>query len=164
VERAVTDAAAIAGVELTPLKQITDARGAVLHMLRADAPGFTTFGECYFSIVNPGVVKAWKRHLRQTQNVAVPVGRARFVLCDTRADSSTRGRVLMYELGRPDSYLRLRIPPLVWYGFACIGDVAALVANCADIPHDPAEGESVPVDAFEVHGALEVLRTGREGS
>ena len=155
-----TGAAAIAGVVLTPLKQIVDARGAVLHMLRVDAPEFSGFGECYFSVVNPTVVKAWKRHLQQTQNVAVPVGRARFVLCDTRADSPTRGRVAALEIGRPDAYVRLRIPPLLWYGFACVGDIPALVANCADIPHEPGESESVPAEALEMRAALELLRAG----
>ncbi len=45
----------IEGVMLTTLRQITDERGAVLHMLRADAPGFRGFGECYFSEIRPGV-------------------------------------------------------------------------------------------------------------
>ena len=157
-------AAAIAGVMLTPLRQITDARGAVLHMLRADAPEFTAFGECYFSLVNPNTVKAWKRHLRQTQNIAVPIGRARFVLCDTRPDSPSRGRVETCEIGRPDAYVRLRIPPLLWYGFACVGDTPALLANCVDIPHDPGESESRSIDGFEVRGALELLRMETERS
>jgi dTDP-4-dehydrorhamnose 3,5-epimerase len=158
----VTDTATIAGVLLTPLRQITDSRGAVLHMLRSDSPEFTAFGECYFSIVNPNVVKAWKRHLRQTQNIAVPAGRARFVLCDTRPDSPTRGRVEARVIGRPDAYVRLRIPPLLWYGFACVGDTPALIANCADMPHDPAESEAVSVEDFEVRGAIELLQTRTE--
>ena len=47
----------IDGVVITPLKQIRDERGAVLHMLRTDAPHFAGFGEVYFSVVNPGVIK-----------------------------------------------------------------------------------------------------------
>lgn len=150
----------IAGVSVTPLRQIVDERGAVLHMMRADAADFTRFGECYFSTVNPRAMKAWKRHRRQTQNLVVPVGRARFVICDTREGSGTRGAMQVLELGRPDSYVRLRIPPLVWYGFACVGDVPALIANCADIPHDPGESESVAADSFEMPAALELLRSG----
>jgi dTDP-4-dehydrorhamnose 3,5-epimerase len=150
----------ISGLSVTPLRQIVDDRGAVLHMLRADAPDFTTFGECYFSVVNPGAVKAWKRHLRQTQNLAVPAGRARFVFCDRREDSPTRGRVEVLEIGRPDAYVRLRIPPLVWYGFTCVGDSVALIANCADLPHEAGESEAVPADAFDVPGALQLLRAG----
>ena len=39
----------IDGVIITELRQINDERGAVLHMLRCDAPEFSRFGECYIS-------------------------------------------------------------------------------------------------------------------
>ena len=132
----------IAGVVITELHQISDSRGAVLHMLRLDAPGFVGFGECYFSEVAPGAVKAWKRHQRQTQNLAVPVGRLRLVIYDDRSESPTCGALQVLELGRPDSYLRVTIPPCLWYGFAAIGATPALVVNCADQPHDPLESEA----------------------
>lgn len=131
----------IDGVTLIPLRQIEDARGAVLHMLRSDAADFTGFGECYFSETRPGAVKAWKLHRRQTQNLAVPAGRIRLVIYDDRAGSSTRGRLAELELGRPDRYVRVRIPPGLWYGFTALGTVPALLANCADLPHDPNECE-----------------------
>lgn len=136
----------IEGVTLTMLRQIVDVRGAVLHMLRCDTPEFTRFGECYFSELVPGAVKAWKRHRAQTQNIAVPVGRIRMVIYDERAHSASFGRLLELELGRPDAYLRLRIPPLLWYGFACMGDRPAMLVNCADIPYDPDESDVRPVD------------------
>ena len=134
----------IEGMTLTKLHQIDDGRGAVLHMLRCDAPEFTRFGECYFSEVMPGAVKAWKRHRIQTQNLAVPVGRIRFVVYDDRDGSATRGQVRVLELGRPDAYMRLRIPPGLWYGFTCTSTIPALLANCADLPHDTAESETLP--------------------
>ena len=135
----------IEGVMVTELRQISDARGAVLHMLRSDAPEFTRFGECYFSEVLPGAVKAWKRHRRQTQNIAVPVGRVRFAIYDDREGSATRGVLMVLELGRCDAYRRLRIPPGLWYGFACVGSSPALLVNCADVPHDPTESETMSV-------------------
>lgn len=131
----------ISGVTFTELRQISDERGALLHMLRCDAPEFVCFGECYFSEVLPGAIKAWKRHRIQTQNLAVPVGRIRVVIYDDREESITRGQLQELELGRPDAYLRLRIPPRLWYGFACMGDKPALLANCTDLPHEPAESE-----------------------
>ena len=129
---------------------MADQRGAVMHMLRSDAPDFVGFGECYFSEILPGVVKAWKRHRAQTQNLAVPVGRVRLVVCDDRETSPTRGQVQVFTLGRPDAYLRLRIPPLVWYGFACVGGTPALIANCPDLPHHPDDGEVRPADDPEI--------------
>jgi len=129
----------IDGVTITSLREIADERGAVLHMLRADAPDFVRFGECYFSEVVPGAVKAWKQHRAQTQNLAVPSGRIRLAIFDDRPNSPSRGRSQVIELGRPDAYARIRIPPGLWYGFAGISETTALVVNCPDLPHDPSD-------------------------
>ncbi|MEJ0084657.1 MAG: dTDP-4-dehydrorhamnose 3,5-epimerase family protein [Pseudomonadota bacterium] len=151
-------AVSIQGVLVTPLRQIVDERGAVLHMLRADSEGYAGFGECYFSQINVGIIKGWKRHLRQTQQLAVPSGRVRFVVCDLRDESPTRGTCVDVTLGRPDSYYRLTIPPQVWYGFACVGDQISLVVNCADMPHEAGESETRPLEDFELPQALDILR------
>ncbi len=141
-----TTEASIDGVLVTALRQIVDERGAVLHHMRSDAPEFTIFGECYFSEMVPGAVKAWKRHREQTQHLAVPIGRVRFVLYDDREPSPTLGEIQVVELGRPDDYNRLCIPRGLWYGFTCLSDRRALIANCADRPHDPDDAELRPED------------------
>ena len=130
----------IEGVEIVPLRQIADARGKVMHMLRADAPHFKGFGEIYFSTVNAGAVKAWHAHKKMVRNYAVPVGMIRLVLYDDRADSVTRGEVQEIRLGA-EHYNLVVIPPMVWSGFAGLGGENALVANCASLPHDPDEVE-----------------------
>lgn len=140
----------IVGVELQELRIIPTEGGPVLHMLRVDSPLYKGFGELYFSEVDPGAVKAWKRHTAQTQLYAVPVGRLKVVMYDDRADSATRGMVREYILGRPDAYRLLRIPPLVWYGFTALGDAPALICNCVDLPHDPQESERKPKDAADI--------------
>ena len=142
--------AGIAGVALQELGVIPADGGPVLRMLRPDWPLFAGFGELYFSEVLPGAVKAWKLHSRQTQHLAVPVGRLMFVVYDARPDSASLGRVREYILGRPDCYRLLRIPPGLWYGFAALGSEAALVCNCADLPHDPAESARKPWDSPEI--------------
>ena len=131
----------IDGVLVTGLRQVVDERGAVLHHMRNDAPEFTAFGECYFSEMIPGAVKAWKCHRYQTQHLAVPIGRVRFVIYDDRELSPTNGSLEVVELGRPDHYNRLRIPKGLWYGFTCLSDQPALIANCTDEPHDPTDTE-----------------------
>jgi dTDP-4-dehydrorhamnose 3,5-epimerase len=143
------------GVVVEPLRQIADERGAVLHMLRCDSPWFSRFGEIYFSLVRPGVVKAWKRHRLLTQHFAVPVGRIRLALYDDRPDSPTRGQVQEILLGRPDHYCLVRIPPLLWYGFQGVSEIPALVANCTDLPHDPGESDGLPPDAPDIPYAWE---------
>lgn len=134
----------IEGIVIQPLKQIVDERGKVMHMIRADSPLFKKFGEIYFSVVNPGIVKAWKRHLRMIQHFAVPIGKIRLVIYDDRKDSLTFGNVEILEIGE-DNYCLVRIPPLVWYGFKGLSSIPALIANCTDLQHDPAEVERINV-------------------
>lgn len=135
------------GVTITPLQQISDERGKVMHMLRATDPLFKSFGEIYFSCVYPNAIKAWHIHKQMTLNYAVPHGRIKFVLYDDRDDSTTRGEVQEIYLGE-DNYCLVTVPPLVWNGFTGLGTQMSIVANCATIPHDPNEIERL--DPFDV--------------
>lgn len=130
----------IEGVKITPLKQIFDERGKVMHMLRTDSDVFQQFGEIYFSCTNPGAVKAWHLHKEMTLNYAVIFGEIKCVLYDDRPDSKTRGLIEEYFLS-PENYYLITVPPLIWNGFKGIGDKVSIVANCATIPHDPNEIE-----------------------
>ena len=60
----------IEGIIITPLKQIVDERGKIMHMLRRDSNVFKSFGEIYFSTVNPKFIKAWHKHKEATLNYA----------------------------------------------------------------------------------------------
>ena len=136
----------IDGVSLRPLRVIPTAGGPVLHVFRNDAPEFTVFGEVYCSEVEPGAIKAWKRHKLMTQHFSVPVGRVLFALYDDRPDSPTRGRIQEYELGRPDAYSLLTLPPLVWDGFKGLAAYPSLIVNCTDMGHVPEESERAEID------------------
>lgn len=138
----------IDGVLIHPLRQIADERGRVMHMLRCDDPHFERFGEIYFSTVYPGAIKGWHRHTRMTLNYAVVHGSVKLVLYDDRGTSPTKGELQEIFLGA-GHYALVRIPPLVWNGFKGIGVTEAIVANCATIPHDPAEIERT--DPFDNH-------------
>jgi dTDP-4-dehydrorhamnose 3,5-epimerase len=127
-------------VSITPLRRIPDERGAIFHMLRADDPEFERFGEIYFSLVYPHVIKAWHLHRRMTLNYAVPVGMVKLVLCDARPASPSEGVVQELFVGE-QNYVRVTIPPGVWNGFKGIGTTPALIANCATVAHDPEEIE-----------------------
>jgi dTDP-4-dehydrorhamnose 3,5-epimerase len=128
----------IHGVRVSPLRQILDERGKVMHMLSRNDECFREFGEIYFSCVYPGAIKGWHVHRRMTLNYAVPHGRIKFVLYDDRSDSPTRGEVQEVFMG-PDNYCLVCVPPLVWNGFKGIGTEMSIVANCASLPHDPDE-------------------------
>ena len=128
----------ITGVEIHPLKQIPDDRGKVMHMLRCDDTWFEKFGEIYFSVVYPGVVKGWHLHKRMTLNYAVVSGMIKLVLYDDREGSRTRAELQEIYTG-DDNYALIMIPPGIWNGFKGIGVKPAIVANCATDPHDPEE-------------------------
>nr|WP_320148047.1 dTDP-4-dehydrorhamnose 3,5-epimerase family protein [uncultured Anaeromusa sp.] len=128
----------IDGVKVTPLKQILDERGKIMHMMRCDSPDFSGFGEIYFSCIHPGAIKGWHIHKEMILNYAVPHGNIKFVLYDERVDSPTYGEVQEIFLG-PDNYCLVTVPPMVWNGFKGIGSELAIVANCSTIPHDPQE-------------------------
>ena len=124
---------------LFPRNIIGDNRGAVFHHTRADSPEFTKFGEVYISSVAGRAIKAWKKHLRMTQNLTVPFGEVRFVLYDDREDSPTKGTLEQVTLNQKPFNL-LRIPSGIWYGFSgLLDDTTSLIVNCADLTHDASE-------------------------
>lgn len=136
----------IDGVLVVPLRKIPDERGSIMHMLRCDDPHFERFGETYFSVVYPGVIKGWHLHKEMTLNYTVVSGMIKLVLYDDRPDSPTRGELQELFVG-DSNYVLVRIPPGVWNGFKGIGVTPAIVANCATLPHDP--DEVVRMDPFD---------------
>lgn len=137
--------ALINGVSVTPLKQIHDERGKVMTMIRSDSPTFERFGEIYFSTVNPGAVKAWHKHQQMTLNYACVFGAIKLVLYDARDSSPTHGLVSEHFIS-PENFFLVSVPPGIWNGFKAVGTSAAMVANCATLPHDPIEIERLPFD------------------
>jgi len=135
----------INGVLVKPLSQIPDERGKIMHMLRADDPYFEQFGEIYFSVVYPGVIKGWHLHKEMTLNYAVISGMIKLVLYDPRENSPTKGKVQELFIGE-DNYVLVKIPAGVWNSFKGIGVNPAMVANCATIPHD--SDEIIRLDPF----------------
>ena len=133
----------IDGVIVTPLRQILDERGKVMHMMSEDSPVFSRFGEIYFSCTYPQAVKAWHLHKKMTVNYACIYGEIKVVLYDDRPESRTKGQIQELFLS-PENYFLVTVPHLVWNGFKGIGNEMAIIANCASIPHDPEEIERKP--------------------
>lgn len=132
----------IEGVLIKPLRQIPDERGKIMHMLRVDDPHFEKFGEIYFSVVYPDVIKGWHLHTKMTLNYAVVSGMIKLVLYDAREESPTKGELQELYIGE-DNYALVRIPSGIYNGFKGIGVEPAIVANCSDIPHDLEEIQRV---------------------
>lgn len=132
----------LADILLTPLPRIDAAGGDVFHAMKQTDAGYAGFGEAYFSWVSAGAVKAWKRHTRMTMNLVVPVGQVRFVFRLGNAEGAAEFRV--EEIG-VDRYVRLTVPPGIWFGFQGLRTPQNLVLNIASIPHDRNEVERLAV-------------------
>lgn len=135
----------IEGVLASPLRVIQGDKGSIRHILRRDMPGFSGFGEAYFSTVHEGETKGWKCHREMVLNLAVPIGSIRFFLFDER-DPQLNPKWSLIDLGS-DNYLRLTVPPGVWMAFRGIGSKENWLINLASIPHDPDEADSLPLDS-----------------
>jgi len=125
----------IEDVLIVPLRQIADERGKIMHMLRCDSPHFEKFGEIYFSVAYPGVIKGWHLHKKMTLNYTVISGMIKLVLYDSRENSASQGELVELFIGE-DNYVLVQIPPGVTNGYKTIGDKPAVLANCATEPHD----------------------------
>ena len=137
------------GVMTVALRQFHNDLGAVYHMIRASDDGFAGFGEVYFSIVAPRATKAWKRHREKTCNLVCVVGNVELVLYDDRPDSESKQQLLRFEIGE-ENYQRVTIPNGIWFGFQNRSSTRAILANCANLEHDPAEGDELPIDTHHI--------------
>ena len=135
----------IEGVIVKLLKKIPDERGCIYHMLRCDDPVFEKFGEIYFSIIYPKVIKGWHLHREMTLNYAVIQGMIKLVLYDDRKNSPTKGNLMELFIGE-ENYCLVKVPPNIWSGFTGIASKLAIVADCATLPYDSNEIERM--DSF----------------
>ena len=131
-------------VIVTPLRIIYGESGDVMHALKQPEHSFRGFGEAYFSTVNNGAVKGWKKHQRMILNLVVPLGTIRFVLYDERPGSKSFQTFQELTLSR-ENYQRLTVPPGIWMAFQGLGGEENMLLNIASIPHDPTEAENLPI-------------------
>jgi len=131
----------IEGVFITPQNIIETPGGDVMHAMRSTDQSFCGFGEAYFSSVEPGAIKGWKKHKRMVSNILVPVGKVLFVLFDNRTGEEIYQQVQLSK----DNYSRLTVPPNIWMSFKGCDESTSLLLNLPNIVHDPEEEENLPL-------------------
>ncbi|NVJ54187.1 MAG: dTDP-4-dehydrorhamnose 3,5-epimerase [Campylobacteraceae bacterium] len=129
------------GVILTPLKQIYNPKGDILHAMKKNDEGYDGFGEAYFSTINKDDIKGWKKHTQMTLNLVVPIGEIEFVVYNEKSK-----KFFIVKLSQ-NNYQRLTIEAGLWVGFKGIGQYNMLL-NLASIEHDPRE--AVNIDLSEI--------------
>jgi dTDP-4-dehydrorhamnose 3,5-epimerase len=136
----------IKGISLQPLKIIKTPGGDVMHAMKKSSDGYSGFGEVYFSQINNGEIKAWKRHKEMTLNLVVPTGKVRFVFYDDRELQHEQFEEHIISL---DSYFRLTVEPNIWMGFQGLSKSVSIVMNIANLEHNPAEIDRKSIEQID---------------
>ena len=126
---------------LTPLKIISHPLGDLYHILKSHEESFIKFGEAYFSTIEKGAIKGWKKHLKMTLNLVVPQGKVRFVIVD---ENTKQFNEVILSL---ENYQRLTVSPGLLVAFQGL-EKNNLILNIADLAHDPAEVIRAELDHF----------------
>jgi len=130
------------GIILTPLKQIQNPNGDILHAMKKSDVGFVGFGEAYFSTIHKESIKGWKKHTSMILNLVVPVGEIEFVVYDEKSKEFFSVSISQ------DNYKRLTVLPGLWVAFRGVSHYNMLL-NLASIEHDPDEALNCELDEIE---------------
>ena len=120
-------------IKVTPLKIIKLSAGNIMHALNKNELKNKNFGEAYFSKIKHGKIKAWKYHLKTALNLVVPYGMVKFVFY-SKKDKNFK----VVEIGEK-KYLRLTVPPKIWFGFKGISKHESIILNVTNIKHNRKE-------------------------
>ena len=135
----------IKDVLITKLDVMEAPGGGVMHAMKETSIGYGGFGEAYFSQIDSGAIKAWKRHREMTLNLIVPLGKIKFVLFDDRGNSNTVNNFFSVKLS-PTNYNRLTVPPGIWHAFKGHNYDLNLILDISDIKHQQEEIVRVNID------------------
>ena len=136
----------IEGVSLHPLKHIVVPKGDIYHAMKSTDEGYVGFGEVYFSQIEHGQAKGWKRLNRMTLNLIVPVGTVKFVIYDDREGSITKGEFEEFILSPEMNYQRLTVAPGIWMAFYGVGEGISMLMDIIPEPHDPSEADRIDLN------------------
>jgi len=128
------------GVTLTPLNKIAHPKGDIFHAMKMSDNGFYGFGEAYFSTINEGDIKGWKKHAKMILNLVVVTGEVEFIVFNGEDFFSVK-------LSK-DNYQRLTVQPGLWLAFKGLSEKNMLL-NLASIEHNPSESKTVELHVFD---------------
>ena len=82
-----------------------------------------------------------------TLNIVVPFGSVLFAFVDEKSK-------IREEVIGEMRYVRLTVPPGIWFGFKGLSSPNSILLNVADIPHDPIEVERKTIDEIKYNWKL----------
>lgn len=132
-------------IKFIPLKYIEDERGSVLHFLNKADNFFESFGDSYFSWINPGFIKGWYRHKDNISFITSPTFNLQVVLFDDKVINNFSIINITKE-----NYGLIKIPVGIWYAFRSINAQPALVANILNNLYNSKEIQRLPLDTKKI--------------
>lgn len=128
----------IKDVHLKPLTVHADDRGYFMELLREDDSFFTHFAQSSYSVLYPGLVKAWHWHRRQDDIWFILSGMAQVGLYDLREDSPSYRETNVFYLGEANRQI-LFIPHGVAHGYRVLGTSPVGLVYYTNSVYDPAD-------------------------
>ena len=141
----------IEGVHIVPLKNVLNERGHLMEVQRNDDLNYPGFGQAYITSTKPDVIKAWYRHSKQCDQIALVTGKLLLVLFDSRKNSPTCGKLLEITMTE-QSPLLVQIPPGIWHGFKALGSVPTylLHLNSVAFKSEQTDEDRLPSDTLTI--------------
>jgi dTDP-4-dehydrorhamnose 3,5-epimerase len=130
------------GVIISPLKKIYHPKGDIFHAIKKSDVGFSGFGEAYFSTINQGDIKGWKKHTEMILNLVVPFGEIEFVVYNEISKKFFNIKISQ------KNYQRLTVKAGLWLAFKGIGE-HNVVLNLSNIEHN--ENETMNIDLKDIN-------------
>jgi dTDP-4-dehydrorhamnose 3,5-epimerase len=137
----------IDGVKIKKLKVIPDERGRLMEILRRDDELFQSFGQVYMTTTYPGVVKAWHKHEKQTDNIVCVAGLIKMALYDGRPGSPTFKEINEFYLGVHNPLL-VQVPVGVYHGWMAVSQEEALIINIPTEMYDREHPDEQRLDPY----------------
>jgi dTDP-4-dehydrorhamnose 3,5-epimerase len=129
------------GIILTPLNKIYHPKGEILKAIKKSDTTFNEFGEAYFSTINKGDIKGWKKHTKMILNLVVVIGEIEFVIYDDNKKEFFNIKISQ------NNFKRLTVNPGLWMAFRGIGSQNILF-NLSNIEHNP--DEAINIDLYKI--------------
>ena len=134
-------------IKYIPLKKISNPLGDVWHAIKSSDSEYAGFGEAYFSFIEKGKIKGWKKHKKATLNLIVPVGEIKFFAYDEEQEDK-HSKLSSFTLSE-ENYFRLTVPSGIWLAFKGLKERNMLL-NVSDYSHDPSEVEAIEIENFPI--------------
>ena len=129
-------------IKFSEQKQINVNGGDIFHIMKISNNKNFVFREAYFSFVEKGFIKGWKKHSKMSSNLTVPIGEVEFTFVTD--DFQNYKKFILGE----KNYGLLSIPPGIWFSFKGIDEGKNIILNLSNFEHDSSEVEKINLEDF----------------